>query len=73
MALALDEVRKVSVENPLDWYLNKYCSKCEKRPCTAAGSGVYSPNWNAKLMCAIAASIMYQFDRTTLKQIRGKK
>jgi len=70
MGLNSRKVRKM-VDNPIEWYEQKYCKKCKTRPCEGRG-GVYSTNWNAKLFCILSAVLLLELDRQKLKEL-GKK
>jgi len=56
--------------NPLLWYFKKYCDNCKEKTCQTSGGGVYTANWNAKLMCVEAANVMLELDRPTIRKMR---
>ncbi len=56
--------------NPLEWYKQKFCDKCKEQSCQHKGGGIYTTDWNAKLMCVTAANLMLELERPTLRKMR---
>lgn len=58
------------MDNPIEWYQEKYCLNCKNKPCQKMGSGTYRTDWNAKLFCIMSSNIMLNLDRQELKKMK---
>jgi len=57
------------VDNPIEWYEQKYCKKCKNKPCQKKGGGVYGTDWSAKLFCVLTLTAMLEYDRAAVKNL----
>jgi hypothetical protein len=64
----------LSPTNPIEWYQEKYCSKCKNKPCIKKGTGIYTTNidYSGKTFCALAALLLLNLNRPLLKEL-GKQ
>jgi len=57
--------------NHLEWYTQKYCSKCKNHICEKKGTGVYTTqtDYIGKLACILSANLMVELDRPLSKKL----
>ena len=62
-----EETEKV---NPILWYEKSFCSKCKEKSCQQKGQMVYANDPQGKILCALAMTIMRDFDRGATKNLK---
>lgn len=54
--------------NGVEFYENRFCSKCKTKTCQPAGGMVYATDPSAKVFCALSMLVMLQLDRGLAKK-----
>jgi hypothetical protein len=65
----------MTIKSPIEWYFEKYCSRCKNRPCekkTTGGIYTTSVDYSGKVFCALAALMLLELDRPALKEFAKK-
>ena len=63
------------IDNPLEWFKEKFCQKCKNKPCQSKGP-VYvtsPPKVEARLLCILALNAMLELNREQVKRLLRKK
>ena len=58
------------IRSPLEWFEERYCSRCKNKKCIKKSTTIYSTStdYSGKVFCALAALMLLELDRTTLKE-----
>jgi hypothetical protein len=55
--------------NPMEWFVETYCSHCKAKTCMPKGM-VYTNDPSAKVLCALSLLLMLETDRGLAKQAK---